>query len=130
MRVSPDPPPPSLAGAPEESRAPIVRYEQGGRTSTEDDAVAVEEPLEIRLGQIQGGALQHRPVSITMRTPGDDFELAVGFLFTEGILQSREQVHEIHHCGKGKGATNTLRVDLADGVTVDLKRLERNFYTT
>ena len=98
--------------------------------ATADDAIAVEEPLEIRLGQTENGRLQHRPVSITMRTPGDDFELAAGFLFTEGILQSREQVREIHHCGKGKGATNTLRVDLAEGVAVDVKRLERNFYTT
>jgi FdhD protein len=65
-----------------------------------------------------------------MRTPGDDFELAAGFLFTEGILQSSTQVREIRHCGKGKGATNTLRVDLVADVAVDMKRLERNFYTT
>lgn len=130
MRVAPDRPPPSLAGTPEEGRAPIVRYERGMSIATADDAIAVEEPLEIRLGQTENGRLQHRPVSITMRTPGDDFELAAGFLFTEGILQSREQVREIHHCGKGKGATNTLRVDLAEGVAVDVKRLERNFYTT
>lgn len=115
---------------PEEGRARVVRYEHGSPTAAVDDAVAIEEPLEIRLGQMAGGRLQHRPVSITMRTPGDDFELAAGFLFTEGILQAREQVREIHHCGKGKGATNTLRVDLAEGVAIDLKRLERNFYTT
>jgi len=76
------------------------------------------------------GKLRLQAVSITMRTPGDDFELAAGFLFTEGILQSREQVREILHCGKGKVATNTLRVELAAGVDVDMQRLERNFYTT
>ncbi|HEX7373521.1 MAG TPA: formate dehydrogenase accessory sulfurtransferase FdhD, partial [Steroidobacteraceae bacterium] len=63
-------------------------------------------------------------------TPGDDFELAAGFLFSEGIVQSREQVAEIRHCGLGTVPTNTIRVDLATGVAVEVKRLERNFYTT
>jgi FdhD protein len=111
-------------------QATIVRYESGQPSPESADAVAVEEPLEIRLGLREGGKLQHRPISITMRTPGDDFELAAGFLLTEGILDSRHQIERIHHCGKGKGATNTLRVDLVEGVEVDLKRLERNFYTT
>jgi FdhD protein len=119
-----------LSGHPEQSRAAIQRFESGQPTATGDDAVAVEEPLEIRLGRLEDGKLRHQPVSITMRTPGDDFELAAGFLFTEGILQSNTQVREILHCGKGKGATNTLRVDLVAGVDVDMKRLERNFYTT
>jgi FdhD protein len=120
----------SLTGSPEESRAHVQRFESGHPTAATDDAVAVEEPLEIRLGRVEDGKVRHQPVSITMRTPGDDFELAAGFLFTEGILQSRTQVHEILHCGRGKGATNTLRVDLVAGVDVDMKRLERNFYTT
>jgi len=121
---------PSLTGCPEQSRAAIQRFESGHPTAAGDDAVAVEEPLEIRLGRFVDGKLRLQAVSITMRTPGDDFELAAGFLFTEGILQSREQVREILHCGKGKVATNTLRVELAAGVDVDMKRLERNFYTT
>jgi FdhD protein len=108
----------------------IVRFEAGKPGPASQDAVAIEEPLEIRLGLRADGKLQHRPISITMRTPGDDFELAAGFLLTEGILSSRRQIERIHHCGQGKGATNTLRVDLVDGVEVDLKRLERNFYTT
>jgi FdhD protein len=121
---------PSLTGTPAASRAVIERFESGQPTAAVDDAVAVEEPLEIRLGRLEDGKVRHQPVSITMRTPGDDFELAAGFLFTEGILQSNRQVREILHCGKGKGATNTLRVDLVAGVDVDMKRLERNFYTT
>ncbi len=127
------PPPgskPSLTGRPEASQAAIQRYESGRPAATTEDAVAVEEPLEIRLGRVENGKLRHQPISITMRTPGDDFELAAGFLFTEGILQSNAQVREIQHCGKGKGATNTLRVDLVADVDVDMKRLERNFYTT
>jgi len=111
-------------------KATIVRFEAGQPGPESTDAVAIEEPLEIRLGLHENGKLQHRPISITMRTPGDDFELAAGFLLTEGILDSRQQIERIHHCGQGKGATNTLRVDLVAGVEVDLKRLERNFYTT
>jgi len=67
-----------------------------------------------------------------MRTPGDDAELAAGFLFTEGILKSPDQVRQIRHCGRAKAGTqsNTIRVDLVDGVDVDLERLKRNFYTT
>ena len=95
-----------------------------------DDALAVEEPLEIRLGSRNQ---PHRSISITMRTPGDDASLAVGFLFTEGIIQSRDQIAEVRHCGKpspDKGIRNTVLVELTDGVEVDLKRLERHFYTT
>jgi FdhD protein len=89
------------------------------------DLLAVEEPLEIRLGCDVGGRRVHRPVSITMRTPGHDLELAVGFLFTEGILAAREQVAGLRACGAG----NVARVDLSPGVAVDLARLERHFYT-
>ena len=121
---------PSLTGTPAASRAVIQRFDSGQPTADFEDSVAVEEPLEIRLGQVEDGKIRHQPVSITMRTPGDDFELAAGFLFTEGIVHSNTQVREILHCGKGRGATNTLRVDLVAGVDVDTKRLERNFYTT
>ena len=106
------------------------------------DLLAVEEPLEIRIGFSVEGKTQHRAISITMRTPGNDAELAAGFLFTEGIIKSPDQIKHIRHCGlkigKGKGTldrakalnSNTIRVDLNDGIDVDLKRLERNFYTT
>ena len=70
-----------------------------------------------------------------MRTPGADLELAAGFLFTEGLLKSPDQVKQIRHCGKGtlptgRVSANTIRVDLVEGVEIDLKGLERNFYTT
>jgi len=97
------------------------------------DCLAVEEPLEIRIGFPDG---THKAVSITMRTPGDDAELAAGFLFTEGIITSPDQIKKIRHCGMSEpgaiatGFSNTIRVDLNDGLDIDLKRLERNFYTT
>lgn len=103
------------------------------------DRLAVEEPLEIRLGFPYG---KHRAVSITMRTPGEDGELAAGFLFTEGILKSTAEISQIRHCGLKIGLqkttldrvaalnSNTIRVDLAENTSVDLKKLERHFYTT
>ncbi len=90
------------------------------------DLVAIEEPLEVRLAHDVGGRRVHVPVSVTMRTPGHDDELAVGFLYTEGIVVTREQVAGVRACGTG----NVVRVDLAAGVGVDLARLRRHFYTT
>lgn len=90
------------------------------------DKLAVEEPLEIRMGS----GKEHRAVSITMRTPGNDSELAAGFLFTEGILSSKDQIKQIKHCGKFPNVQNTVRLDLAENVELDFKQLERNFYTT
>lgn len=106
------------------------------------DVLAVEEPLEIRLAFTEDSKLVHKAVSITMRTPGHDGELAAGFLFTEGILASPDQVKQIRHCGlkirKSKGViervsalnSNTIRVELVEGVSVDIKSLERHFYTS
>lgn len=97
------------------------------------DALAVEEPLEIRLGFVENGKAKHKSISITMRTPGDDFELAAGFLFTEGIIKSADQINKIKHCGfpaKDSGFNNTVRVDLRSDIKIDFKRLERHFYTS
>lgn len=94
------------------------------------DILAVEEPLEIRLGFLENGKQIHKAISITMRTPGNDFQLAAGFLFTEGILRDKNQIKNIKHCGKFPNNQNTVRIDLIDGVELNLKKLERNFYTT
>lgn len=99
---------------------------EGDSSAPFQDLLAVEEPLEIRLGA--------KSVSITMRTPGQDFDLAAGFLFTEGILHDAGQIREIRWShqpdGNPRQAGNSVTVDLNDGVEVDLDRLERHFYTT
>ena len=111
----------------------VCRIKSAGEVSIETDALAVEEPLEIRLGFVENGKAAHKSISITMRTPGDDFELAAGFLFTEGIIKSADQINKIKHCGvpaKDSGFNNTVRVDLRPDVKIDFKRLERHFYTS
>lgn len=97
------------------------------------DSVAVEEPLEIQLSYPAAEGAAAKSVSITMRTPGDDAELAVGFLFTEGIIRNGAEVASVEHRGTpaaGSGLRNTVRVELEPGVAVDLGRLQRHFYTT
>lgn len=94
---------------------PVERVEQGCSTPAQD-LVAVEEPLEIRIAE--------RVVSITMRTPGNDRELAAGFLFTEGIISGTGAIQDI------RSHRNSVTVDLLPGIDVDFDRLARNFYTT
>ncbi len=102
----------------------IVRVEDRQAGKPCEDLLAVEEPLEIQLGYERKGWRVHKSVSITMRTPGADDELAAGFLFTEGILSDGAQIEAIH-----AGDENVVRVELRAGVEVDLRRLERHFYT-
>src|ERR1700722_15768102 len=92
-----------------------VRKLAAGSASDEQDLVAVEEPLQIRIGS--------NNVAITMRTPGQDAELAAGFLFTEGIVRAGE-IEQIVCTG------NTAVVSLASGVDLDPSCIERNFYVT
>ena len=104
-----------------------------GRRVREADSVAVEEPLEIQLCWPAAEGSAAKSISITMRTPGDDAELAVGFLFTEGIIHGMADVGSITSCGPpapGTGSRNVIRVELSPGVDIDLGRLERHFYTT
>ena len=105
----------------------------GDQRVSKADSVAVEEPLEIQLSSPTAPGAAAKSVSITMRTPGDDAELAIGFLYTEGIIQSGEQVASIEHCGAPAdhtGLRNIIRVALKPDVDVDLGRLQRHFYTT
>ena len=93
------------------------------------DAIAVEEPLEIRL--LKAGAQENggtgRPISITMRTPGHDSELALGFLYGEGLLREPRDVVDVRPCGP---TGNVIRVTVRADLPLDLDRLNRNFYTT
>ena len=90
-------------------------------SSTRDaDALVVEEPLEIRVAW--GG--REKNIAVTMRTPGDDFDLAAGFLFTEGLIKDCDVT--IRHWG----SPNVVRVALRDGVELDASKLDRHFYTT
>lgn len=108
------------------SQAINVAKMRGNLRETVEDKVAVEEPLEIRLGYDVDGQRQTSSVSITMRTPGDDDDLATGFLVTESIIRSPDDVAFIKPCR----GDNTIRVELEAGVDVDLDRLQRHFYTT
>ncbi len=108
------------------SQAVSVAKVRGDLRETTRDQVATEEPLEIRLGYADGGRRRTDSVSITMRTPGDDEDLAVGFLFSESIIGDAADVVVVKPCS----GDNTVRVELEDSVAVDLARLTRHFYTT
>lgn len=106
---------------------------EGDKSKQESDVVAVEEPLEIQLCSSTATGSAARSISITMRTPGEDADLALGFLFTEGIIQAAKQVAAVAHQGEADpdtGLQNTIRVELRPDVDIDLARLERHFYTT
>jgi FdhD protein len=106
------------------ARVPVRRIARGGDLTSLFDALAVEEPLEIRVAWTQDGAACEKAVAITMRTPGHDGELAVGFLCSEGIVTERGQIVECTAEG------NAVRVGLAPGVRVDIGALERHVYVS
>ena len=99
---------------------------RGGVVTSRPDTLVAEEPLEIRLSG--------KPLAITMRTPGDDFALAAGFLVSEGVLGSAADVRNIVYCAgakdDGTNTYNVVDVQLAPGVPVPDITLERNVYTT
>jgi FdhD protein len=109
------------------------------------DSVAIEEPLEIQLGYGPVDSRQTKSIAVTMRTPGNDFELAAGFLMTEGVVRDANDIEEIAYAtyrfsesgnleinaARMAGSKrNTVRVELAAGIPVSVANLERNFYTT
>lgn len=104
----------------------------GDRREPATDVVAGEEPMEIRLSIPQEDGPFTRSLSVTMRTPGDDFELAAGFLFTEGIVSGRKDIERIEYASEGKEDQegNVVTVSLRPGVLLDPKRLLRHFYVT
>lgn len=127
----------SHAPIPLDVSLPVRRYgwpgDAGATQSSDMDTVVIEEPLEIRLEYAHQESVVKKSVSITMRTPGHDHLLAAGFLFTEGIVASPDQIAEIKSCGPDTGAhggPNIVRVILQKGVSPDVAKLERHFYTT
>lgn len=103
----------------------IIRWRNGQRSELAD-TLAVEEPLEIRLGyRDPRKGRTHRSVAITMRTPGDDLALALGFLYSESILDKYAAIQSID-----QSSDNVVRVELHDSAVFDPLRLERNFYVT
>ena len=97
-----------------------------------EDSLAIEAPLEISLAYGSKEERKKKSISVTMRTPGQDFELALGFLYTEGILQSLDQVQGIKHLDAylSELERNQVLVALQPDVAIDLDRLERHFYTS
>ena len=88
-----------------------------------DDYLVSEEPLEIRVGDVA--------ISVTMRTPGHDLELATGFLFTEGLISGQAQIASVRYEPEAKqNRANCVRVDLAPGIALDPEASRRNFYTS
>lgn len=110
---------------------PIVKVSNAQSIRTED-TLAIEEPLEIKLEHDPADQRQVQNISVTMRTPGHDAELATGFLFTEGIIKNADEIQSAKHsfiaCAENK--ENTLLVTLEPGVVPHLQNTERNFYTT
>lgn len=101
---------------------------ENGQARSRSDRLTTEEPLEIRLTSPQ------QTVAVTMRTPGADFELAAGFLYSEGVVSSREDIQRISYCVDpqvdGSQRHNIVNVTLKEGLTPDLQPLERHFFTT
>jgi FdhD protein len=109
----------------------ITRVEHGIAVVAEDILVT-EEPLEIRLGHGPQEDRKEVRLSVTMRTPGNDEELALGFLFTEGIISDLSQVLRVAYCEdvKEEERGNVVRVELHPVVELDPVKWQRNFYTT
>jgi FdhD protein len=114
-------------------KTPIFRvYTEG--SSASEDALAVEEPLEIVVAFGEANHRKRQSISVTMRTPtGHDFELALGFLFTEGVIQSHKDVISVRYTASEldeMAQTNVVQVDLKPSVKFDVAALQRHFYTS
>jgi FdhD protein len=96
------------------------------------DTLAIEEPLEIRIAYGPEESRTVKNISVTMRTPGNDAELATGFLFTEGIIRLRSELASISHCfiACAENKKNVIQVELRENAIPNLPQTDRNFYTT
>ena len=110
-------------------RPAVVEKVRTTKRTTDQDFLVVEEPLEIRLGIDRNGKRSEKAVSITMRTPGHDYELAVGFLFNEGIIRGRDDLEPAARTHAAENC-NVVTVRLRKGLKMDTRRLLRHFYAT
>lgn len=101
---------------------PVLRYDAHGAVTRRADMLVREEPLEIRI--------RGRSIAVTMRTPGHDGELAIGFLVSEGLIRDRAEIFEIAYCRQNTVEENVLNVFLAPGVEVDLETLTRHVFAS
>ncbi|MRG44082.1 formate dehydrogenase accessory sulfurtransferase FdhD [Chitinophaga sp. SYP-B3965] len=104
----------------------VISRMDGLSISEFSDILSVEEPLEIKIDYSAGIERTQKNISVTMRTPGNDLELAAGFLFTEGIISSKDDIKKVSHAQM----SNMVTLELAEGFTPSLMQSDRNFYTT
>lgn len=113
---------------------PIEVIKVGAQSAeSKPDLVVSEEPLEIRIGHGPEDKREQFSVSVTMRTPGNDEALCLGFLFTEGIINTMNEVMSVKYCedlGRTEGMENLMRVELKPSVAISDEQFKRNFYTT
>ena len=110
-----------------------IEKTDGTNKNQVNDAITVEEPLEIQVSSLTSFGAAAKSISITMRTPGNDLELALGFLYTEGIITCAEDIISIKHVGQPidkNSSSNIIRVEMKENINLDLQKLERHFYTT
>jgi FdhD protein len=100
---------------------------ENGKITPKIDEIATEEPLEIRLNS------HRKAIAITMRTPGNDFDLAIGFLYTEGIIKAKEDIVKVSYCLdrklEQKQRYNLVNIELKPDLEINLTALERHFFT-
>ncbi|HHG86480.1 MAG TPA: sulfurtransferase FdhD, partial [Bacteroidetes bacterium] len=121
-----------MANSPRVKTRNILRV-KGHQSEKIEDLVVTEEPLEIRLGYGPEKDRKQKRISITMRTPGHDFELSLGFLFGEGIISAYSEVTNINYCPnveRPEEVGNVVKVELRPDLQPDIAKLERNFYMT
>jgi len=114
------------------ARTVTVTRRRGADATRARDALAVEEPLEIRVAWSDvTGDRRVESLAVTMRSPGDDFDLVAGFLFSEGVVGERSQLLQMTYCRGGDlQEYNIIEARLGAGAALDVERLRRNFFTS